>query len=228
MSAQSPAGRGSATVFSMRTHLFLMMAAALAVTPSVGSAEERAEEDWRFEAKTPEEAVRVQANTIYPTLLTELRMSYLDFDAGGSSAGLELDVTIPNPYVFVPGVRFAKMYTLLRIEVPTATVDVPMMERKTGISDIHAIYATLRYWNRITVGGGIATLMPSATDELLGTGKLSVGPIGGISARLGVKRQTEASLILENLTSVAGPDVRADVNVLIVQPTITQYLPYAT
>jgi hypothetical protein len=195
------------------------LALVLVLGPSIADAQTDAEEDWRFHSKSAVDAVHAQANAIYPTLLTEARLSYRDLDDGGSIAAFTFEASIPIPFVIVPGVSFGNIYSLLRIELPLASVKPPMMERTTGVGDIHLIDAAIKYWgDRLAVGAGIASLIPSASDEVLGTGKLALGPIAGATVSLGAEEQVSLSIIAENLTSVAGASMRPDLNTLFLRP----------
>jgi hypothetical protein len=73
-------------------------------------------------------------------------------------------------------------------------------------------------------GAGPAFQLPTATDELLGTGKWSAGP--GFVVFLSDERLhiTTGFLIL-NLWSFAGEDDRADVNAMTLQPFLNYNLP---
>lgn len=197
-----------------------MLSALVAIAPSTAEAEK----DWQFEPKSADDAIHVQANQIYPTLLTQLRLSYEHLDAGGSIVGLRSETSIPMPFVIVPGVAFADIYSIVHLDAAFATVKVPTMPRTTGIGDLHFIDAAIKYWDDIVVGAGFAMLIPSASHEVLGTGKLSIGPIAGASMRGG---SLSGTIRIENLTSIAGADGRDDINLLEARTSIICYVPHA-
>ncbi len=195
--------------------------ALIALVPSLAAADD----DWHFTPKSAEDAVHVQANQIYPTFLAQLRASYLNLDAGGHSLGLMFQTSIPMPFVLIPGIAFDDVYSIVHLDIPFTSVKLPTMSRTTGVGDMQLIDAAIKYWDNIAVGAGVVMLIPSASDELLGTGKFSIGPIAGASAEFG---PISPSIRIENLTSVAGSDTRDDINVLEARTSVIYYLPHAT
>jgi hypothetical protein len=67
-------------------------------------------------------------------------------------------------------------------------------------------------------GMGPVGQIPTATDDLLGSGKLSIGPTGVALTQRG---PWTIGLLANHLWSVAGPDGRADVNGTFMQPFAT-------
>ena len=129
---------------------------------------------------------------------------------GESMATMELTARIPFPYVIVPGVQMSRTFSVLRFELPMVTLKLPMLSRVTGLSDLHFIDAAIRHWDRVAVGFGVSMLVPTATNELLGTGQLALGAVAGVDVSLGDQRQATLSITAENLTSVAGKDDRPE------------------
>lgn len=202
----------------MHARLLLL---ALAIMPSAV----RADEDWRYSPSSAAEAVRVQANEIYPTLLTQLRLSYRHLDVGGSIAALTSETSVPMPFVVIPGVAFGGIYSIVHLDVPLATVKLPMTPRTTGIGDLQLIDAAIKYWDGIAVGGGFVLLIPAASHEVLGTGQLSLGPIAGASVNVG---DLSVSIRVQNVTSIAGAESRDDINLMEARPSFIYYAPRAT
>jgi hypothetical protein len=99
----------------------------------------------------------------------------------------------------------------------------------TGIGDI-----TYTGWfsppgkGKITWGFGPSMIFPTASDDLLGLGKFSVGP-----SLVFVKATPKwvAAAVITNWWSVSGDSDRADINSFYFQPIFTYFLPkkwYAT
>jgi hypothetical protein len=198
----------------------LLVAAVLA-----GSAIAHAD-DWQFIPKTPEEAALAESFGVVPTRILEARLFYEDQRQGGSVTGLTLRTTIPMPYVLVPGVRFANIYSLVRVDLPILSVDSPATGLFGGIGDVHFVDGAVKYWKNVAVGAGFGATLPSATHAGLGTGKLTLGPLLGVSVWL-VRDVLSISVIAENLFSIAGPADRPDVDVLLLQPSLLLNLPHA-
>lgn len=92
--------------------------------------------------------------------------------------------------------------------------------KQTGLSDavISAFFSPVNAKNGLTWGVGPAILAPTATNELLGTEKLGIGPTAVIL------KQTNGwtyGALINQIWSVAGNKDRADVNQMFVQPFFT-------
>jgi len=89
--------------------------------------------------------------------------------------------------------------------------------KQTGLSDavVSAFFSPAEAKNGLTWGVGPAILVPTATDKLLGTEKLGVGPTAVIL------KQTNGwtyGALVNQIWSIAGSEDRADVNQMFVQP----------
>lgn len=107
---------------------------------------------------------------------------------------------------------------VLRIDVPLNTVHRGT-ETKAGLGDVYTQvlfvpYATRRF--AFTAGTGIS--LPTATDDMLGSGKVVVAPIA-VPIWYLAKRKRLILLRIQNFTSVAGKSSRADINYLNIEPT---------
>ena len=88
-------------------------------------------------------------------------------------------------------------------------------ESTTGLGDINftAFFAP-KAPGKIIWGAGPAILLPTATDDLIGTRKWSIGPSIVALTSTG---PWLAGVLVNNVWSVAGADDRADVNQMLVQ-----------
>ena len=71
-------------------------------------------------------------------------------------------------------------------------------------------------------GAGPVLLVPTATDDLLGTGKFGIGPTA-----VGLKQIGDVTVgaLVNHIWSVAGDDDRADVNTTFIQPFVAKNFP---
>jgi hypothetical protein len=84
-----------------------------------------------------------------------------------------------------------------------------------GLGDINpSFFFSPAKPGKLIWGAGPTFLLPTATDDVLGTGKLSMGP--AIVALMQPGKWTLGALV-NNLWSVAGPSDRADVNAMTLQ-----------
>jgi hypothetical protein len=185
----------------------------------------RADGDWQFTPKTAAQAAEVASYELYPTRVLEARLSYLDIHTGGNATGLELRLVVPMPYVIVPGLRIRDWFSIIRTDVPIVSLDTPMAHT-VGISDTHIVDGTVIPFKWGALGFAFGVILPSATSAFLGTGKLSIGPGGGVAV-VAMPHLLSFSVLFENQFSIAGDPMRKDVNVLFLQPEILLHLPRA-
>ncbi|CAN1490507.1 hypothetical protein MCETHM1_00181 [Flavobacteriaceae bacterium] len=92
--------------------------------------------------------------------------------------------------------------------------------KQTGLSDavVSAFFSPAEAKNGLTWGVGPAILVPTATEKLLGTEKLGVGPTAILLKQ--ANGWTYGALV-NQIWSVAGSKDRADVNQMFIQPFVT-------
>lgn len=84
-----------------------------------------------------------------------------------------------------------------------------------GLGDITAsIFISPKDAGKIIWGMGPILLLPTATDNVLGTGKFGLGPSLVV---LTIRGPWVVGLLANNIWSVAGKDDRADVNLMLIQ-----------
>lgn len=138
--------------------------------------------------------------------------SWLNADVSRSALIFRYDYAALRERRWLPGRRGV----ILRLEMPITQTDTPSTDQ-IGLGDAYAQLLTIPYFTRtfaFAVGTGLG--IPTATDDLLGTGHLVVAPAaapvwffpGGIFF-----------VRVQNSTTVAGDDSRPDFNVFIVAPT---------
>ena len=113
----------------------------------------------------------------------------------------------------------SKWNMITRVVLPIVTqqdITAPGV-KQTGLSDavVSAFFSPAEAKNGLTWGVGPAILVPTATDKLLGTEKLGVGPTAVIL------KQTNGwtyGALVNQIWSIAGNEDRADVNQMFLQP----------
>jgi hypothetical protein len=127
-----------------------------------------------------------------------------------------------NTLNFQPVIPIAlspKLNMITRVVLPIVTqqdITAPGV-KQSGLSDavISAFFSPAEAKNGLTWGVGPAILVPTATDKLLGTEKLGVGPTAVILKQ--ANGWTYGALV-NQIWSVAGSKTRADVNQMFIQP----------
>lgn len=111
---------------------------------------------------------------------------------------------------------------ITRTIVPIIRQPIGATDSQWGLGDINlSLFLTPARPGKVVYAGGLATGLPTATDDVLGTKKLSLGPAFLVMVQPG--RWTIGALV-QNTWSVAGDDARADVNLLFSQIFITRNL----
>jgi hypothetical protein len=104
---------------------------------------------------------------------------------------------------------------ILRFELPFVVADV-RDDVAYGLGDLYAQFFLLPYATRrfaLAVGSGF--LLPTATDEMVGTGKWVLAPVMAPVWRF---PRGMFFIKVQNLTSIAGDGSRPDINHLLITP----------
>jgi len=109
---------------------------------------------------------------------------------------------------------------IARVTLPTIT-DSPSGESGLGDTVLFDLIVFDKSWGRW--GIGLDMLLPTATDEKLGSEKWAAGPAIGFVAR---DNKLMWGVFNQNLFSFAGDSDREDVKVTILQPIINYSLPH--
>src|SRR5258708_3901893 len=101
------------------------------------------------------------------------------------------------------------------IQVPDPA---PRVKGTTGLGDVNlSLFLSPAKAGRIIWGVGPIVSFPTATEDILGTKKLSVGPT---VVALRSQGHWLYGMLANNLFSVAGPSARPDVNQMLAQPFV--------
>ena len=107
---------------------------------------------------------------------------------------------------------------LLRFEVPASVGERPTLGVHAGLGDTYAqVLSVERASRRFAWAIGSGLFIPTATHDLLGSGKWIVAPA---TVPVGFFRRGLWLVKVQNLTSIAGDSTRPAVNFLLVTPTL--------
>lgn len=110
---------------------------------------------------------------------------------------------------------------LARAVIPVA--HVPWPETADGLSDIGLLlFLTPSRADKLVWGVGPGVLLPTATDDRLGTEKWSAGPA---AALVYLEGPWVVGAVAQNLWSFAGDSDRRDVNLMTLRPLVNYNLP---
>lgn len=151
--------------------------------------------------------------------LIRLKPSYTSVDAGGDESRVLARLNIAYDSLFIPGLVLPKTYrSVLRVDLRAQSVHTAN-QNVSGLEDLQIIDVggCVFAWGGVAAGFGL--VLPTATDDALGKGKLQLAPalavvfVGIRGARLG--------FIAQNFFDVAGDANRRAVNRLTVQPILS-------
>ena len=158
-------------------------------------------------------------NPAAPVTLIQFRNILLPDVSGtdGVTNELQIQPVLPlGPFASLPFLQ------LVKVTLPFPSLPSPVSVGGVGDLQVFDLVSIEASWGRW--GFGPALVFPTASDQALGQGKWQAGPaVAAIFT--GVKNLT-AGAILQNPISYAGGSDRADVNNLIITPTLTYNLPH--
>jgi hypothetical protein len=109
---------------------------------------------------------------------------------------------------------------ITRTIIPVAQVPdlAPGVYGTSGLGDVQAssFFSPARV-GKVIWGAGPVISLPTATEDILGTKKVSIGPT---AVALSIQGHWLYGALVQNLFSVAGPSKRPDVNQMLVQPFV--------
>jgi len=192
-----------------RTCAWLLSALALAGAPLAA-----------FAADDADELAKQLSNPVASLISVPLQFNYDDLDSGGSRTWLNVQPVVP--------ISIGENWNMIsRTILPITYQDdiFPGAGSQFGTGDItQSLFfspkqPTAGGW---IIGVGPALLVPTASDDLLGTGKWGIGPTAV------VLKQTSAGwtygALVNHLWSFAGDSDRSDVSSTFLQPFLTKGL----
>src|SRR5262245_11069785 len=156
----------------------------------------------RATAQEPEQEQADDSNPTRPVLFS-LRPEWYSRtpDVTQAAVILRYDQMVLRGRPWVPGRR-----AILRFELPTTTIRVTGVPTQTGIGDAYAqVLFVPAVSRRVALVAGTGVLIPTASDSLLGSGKVALAPAVGPLISFGPR--TLMFVKVQNFTSIAGdPD----------------------
>jgi len=121
-------------------------------------------------------------------------------------------------------IGLSKNWNLItRTILPVISQPAPGTDRTNGLGDLNLTgFLSPKKPGKVIWGVGPALVFPTATDDVLGTGKFSIGPS---VVALTMKGQWVIGALASNIWSVAGDDDRADVNFFLMQYFVNYNFP---
>ena len=112
---------------------------------------------------------------------------------------------------------------ITRTILPVISQPAPGTDRTNGLGDLNFTgFISPKKPGKVIWGVGPALVFPTATDDVLGTGKFSIGPS---VVALTMKGQWVIGALASNVWSVAGDDDRADINFFLMQYFVNYNFP---
>lgn len=174
------------------------------------------------ESAASDDEIVKQLNNPVSSLISVPLQNNLDFGAGPTGDGVQYRVNLQPVY---PKQLNDDITLISRIVLPYVYQEdvVANGTSQSGLADIVAsfFFAGKPAADGPTLGFGPALVLPTATDDLLGSEKWSAGPTGLILWQSG---PFTYGVLGRQVWSFAGSDSRADVNQTYVQP----FFSYAT
>jgi hypothetical protein len=101
------------------------------------------------------------------------------------------------------------------IQVPDLS---PTVNGTGGLGDVQlSLFLSPQKVGKVIWGAGPVVSLPTATEDILGTKKVSIGPT---VVALSIQGHWLFGTLVQNLFSVAGPSERPDVNQMLMQPFV--------
>jgi hypothetical protein len=109
---------------------------------------------------------------------------------------------------------------ITRTVIPVAQVPdlAPGVNGTSGLGDVQtSLFFSPAKVGKVIWGAGPVISLPTATEDILGTKKVSIGPTAVV---LRIQGHWLFGTLVQNLFSVAGPSQRPDVNQMLMQPFV--------
>jgi len=199
---------------------------AVVVTPVVGQDEAEVEEwsyqediDFDHDGVVDEGDLAKAAQNPVGDLISLPFQNNMNFDVG--PAERTQDVLNIQP---VWPITLSKNWNLItRTILPVISQPAPGPDRTTGLGDLNFTgFISPKIPGKVIWGVGPAFIFPTATDDVLGTGKWSAGPSVVVLTMPG---QWVIGGLISNVWSVAGDDDRGKVNSFLAQYFINYNYP---
>lgn len=208
-----------------RGHRFLLtvLFAVVALASSVSATEPESKPESKQEEDKAKKLAEDSQNPISSLISFPFQLNL-----AGAMGNFQRSETILNIQPVIP-IPLTKSWTLVpRLITPIEGIpDITQPQGSTwGIGDFNPqIYIVVQLPLGFTVGLGPTIVIPTATDSVLGSGKLSIGP-SAVAVWIG--HHIVAGVLINNAWSVAGDPARSNVNSFFLEPFFNYNLPKHT
>lgn len=174
------------------------------------------------------EAAANAANPLAFVTKLQFQPNYTWKDGGGDQFSLIARILQPTATIGLPFIKSddpSKVYTIYRLEAPVVSQTFPDNKETldaTGISDLILLDAVVfkQNWGLLGVGAGL--IIPTASPDILGTGKWSAGPI--FVALNTATPGLQWGALGQQFFSFAGDSDRGEQNFMLFQPIFNKIL----
>ena len=204
--------RRDATRFGSRIASAFLCGALFVLGAAAGSAQDKAAPD--------KESTALAKATQNPVADLVTIPAQFNFFSGGDLSAQTLTQFLVQPVM--PLVINEKWNVIARTIVPFVSVPLPGGQRSAGIADIQEqLYFTPAKPGKIIWGIGPLLSLPTATNTLLATGQLALGPTAVILAMPG---PWVVGALANNIWRISGNDQTTEINQFFLQPFINYNL----
>jgi hypothetical protein len=167
------------------------------------------------------------ANPLAFVTKLQFQPNYTWMDNGGDQLSLISRIMKPTATIGLPFIKSKepdKIYTIYRLEVPivSQTFGDFSPANATGLSDLIFLDAVAFKQKWGLLGAGFGMILPTASPDILGSGKLSMGPV--FVALYTKIPKLQLGALAQQYFSVAGSSSRADQNFMYFQPIVNKIL----
>jgi hypothetical protein len=149
----------------------------------------------------------------------------MQFNFNGGIGAYDRTQLLLNVQPVIPIPVTSKLNVLTRWILPVLeTPDAGQPQGSTwGLGDFNPqVYLSIELPHDLTVGVGVNSVLPTATDSVLGSGQLLLGPAGVVVWSPG---PLVAGFVVNQSWTVTGNSARPDVSIFLVQPFVNVNLP---
>jgi hypothetical protein len=172
-------------------------------------------------ARAQEPSTKTDSDLTRP-ILYSIRPEYFRVDDGvwRMQVVSRYDTAIRRNRIWLGG----KRGMLIRLELPVVTSEAPSAGTQTGLGDAYAQVLSIPFNNgRFAYVVGTGLFLPTATDRILGAGKVTLAP--AFAPIWFLRGRGMFYVKLQDFISVAGADDRPDASFFLVTPTLMHTLP---
>lgn len=132
-------------------------------------------------------------------------------------AQLMFQPTLPYDGFFIPGVEVPELRSVARLQITSQAQQIGTTAA-SGFTDLRFSDGVVHKFGPLSLGAGLTTIYPMATNRALGRGKWQLGP--AVLAYFELTPQVSLSVLAHILWSVAGDSDRPALAQAIIEPLV--------